>query len=70
MFNDLSFIARTAWASVLGSGCMLAALMWTHTATDAEPSMAAEQLVSAQQATQRPPIDGQALRGTDRAVHR
>jgi hydroxyethylthiazole kinase-like sugar kinase family protein len=49
MFNDLSFIARAAVASVLGSGCMLAALMWTQAAPDKNKAAAAEQVVSAQQ---------------------
>lgn len=41
MFNGLSFMARAAWASVLGSACTVLVLMLTQSPAEAPPSATA-----------------------------
>jgi hypothetical protein len=53
MFDDLSFIIRAACASVLGSGCMLAALMWTQDARETNSRDSNTKVVSLHQDTER-----------------
>jgi hypothetical protein len=53
MFNELSFIARAALASVLGSACAVLLLLATQSPADAPTSVAASPNASVAQAQVR-----------------
>jgi hypothetical protein len=67
MFSEISFLTRAAWASVLGSGCMLVALMSTQSGVERREKAEDTRVVSAKQDSQRDMHAHATIRAWDQA---